>query len=80
MTSPEVFEPYLREFRDALKDEPVYVVTMDSDVDIEFARASAGARKPEQPVLLEFRGYRDVAGEIGESPSRRLARNVLESS
>ncbi len=72
MTSPEVFEPYLREFRDALKDEPVYVVTMDSDVDIEFDRGSAGARKPEQPVLLEFRGYRDVAGEVADFLADRL--------
>ncbi len=72
MTSPEVFEPYLREFRDALKDEPVYVVSMDSDVDIEFDRASAGARKPEQPVLLEFRGYSDVAEEVTQFLADRL--------
>lgn len=64
MTAPEVFEPYLREFREALKAEPVYVVAMDSDVDIEFDRASAGTQRPEQPVLLEFRGYDAVVEEV----------------
>jgi glycyl-tRNA synthetase beta chain len=72
MTAPEVFEPYLREFRDALKAQPVYVVTMDSDVDIEFDRASAGARRPEQPVLLEFRGYDEVVEEVATFLADRL--------
>ncbi|MBS0411108.1 MAG: glycine--tRNA ligase subunit beta [Proteobacteria bacterium] len=72
MTAPEVFEPYLREFRDALKAEPVYVVKMDNDVDIEFDRASAAARPPEQPVLLEFRGYTEVVEEIAGFLADRL--------
>jgi glycyl-tRNA synthetase beta chain len=72
ITGPEVFEPYLEEFRAALSEEDVYVVAMDEDVDIEFDRGSAGKMAPERPVLLHFRAGREVAEEVTDFLADRL--------
>ncbi len=72
LTDPEVFEPYLREFREALVADEAFVVAMENEVDIEFDRASAAKVEPEQPVLLRFRPCPEVAEELTDFLADRL--------